>query len=204
LKKPPRAGTHGVSINGTAVVVEESFVDGRSCDECPVEENEEPSFHLGSLLSADPWVLLRRLGLPTWTGDSFHSSAEFPGVPRAMDHTTVKKFGGTVVNGDADDAPKLNSQFPCGQTGATGFVRSSDDGAMPLGDYIAVTVVLHGDVPISFSKWYQFAVVFDQDGVEENNFRAREPYTRDWMDNADRLVDVIYHPEHGWLIRSAY
>ena len=179
-------------------------MDGEDGADCPIPPKYSGIHHIGGLISTDPWILARHVMLPVWTGDFLHSKGDIPGIPRAMDHTTIQEVGATVVDIDAAGASMLDAYFPCGYTNSYDFTRCNTAGPTAPGEYIAVTVVLHGMVPGFTEKWYQYAVVFDQDGDESNNFQAREPYTRDGMDNADRLYDVVHDPVHGWVARSGF
>jgi hypothetical protein len=181
-----------------------SFLDGADGVECPLPPKYSGIHHIGGLISSDPWILARHVMLPVWTGDFLHSRSDIPGIPRAMDHTTIQELGATVVDIDAAGASMLESYFPCGLTDSHDFTRCNAGTTIAPGEYIAVTMILHGMVEGVTSKWYQYAVVFDQDGDESNNFSAREPYGRDGLDNADRLYDVVHDPTHGWVARSAF
>ncbi|MBT8395745.1 MAG: hypothetical protein KJN92_02210, partial [Gemmatimonadetes bacterium] len=198
------AGPDGVSATGQTIIVEDSFMDGEDGADCPIPPKYSPLHHIGGILSSDPWVLARHLMPAPWTGDFFHSRTDIPAIPRAMDHTTVKELGATVVNIDAAGASLLDFYFACGTTGEAAFVRCNTEGDLAPGEYVAVSILLHGEVPTNDSKTYQYAVVFDQDDDESNNFMAREPFGRDGLDNADRLYDVIHGPGFGWVARSAF
>jgi hypothetical protein len=119
-----------------------------------------------------------------------------------MDHSTIQEVGATVVTIDGVGASKLDSYFGCGYTNSYDLARCRQDGPFEPGEYVAVSVVLHGMVNIFTELSYQYAVVFDHDNDESNNFVAREPYGRDGLDNADRLFDIVHSPAFGWGARA--
>jgi hypothetical protein len=196
------AGQDGVTAKGPIDQVEESFRDGEDGNDCPVPPKYSAIHHIGGLLSSDPWVLARGLMPAPWTGDFLHMYSDFLGIPRAMDHTTIMELGGQVLDIDAAAASILDFYFACGGTEPFSFTRCAEDGPMDPGEYVAISIVLHGELPGSSDKWYQYAVVFDQDGIESNNFRAVEPFGRDGADNTDRVYDLSHNPTDGWVIRA--
>lgn len=90
--------------------------------------------------------------------------------------------------------PGLDELFPCGASKNT---TTLCDG--PPSDATNYTVVL-----TSFGssiaqgptdRIYQYGVVFDRDGVESGNYRARPPFRYDTYDNTDLWVEVTGGPD---------
>jgi hypothetical protein len=71
--------------------------------------------------------------------------------------------------------------------------------AMPEGDYFIVTMNTAGLIPLSSpGNVYQFAFVFDEDGLPENNYTTSD---NDFFNDTDRWYEVLYDQASGWTLK---
>ena len=195
-------GNDGVAAMGGKFPIGENFQDGADGTDCPVPPTYGSLMNIAGKISSDGFTLARHMMPPVWTGPFQHMFTTIPDKPRAMDHTSIQEWGATVVNIDADHASLLDSFFDCDDTGSYEFVRCPGEQAIAPGEYVAVSMILNGMLQGFPDKYYQYALVFDQDGDPSNNFVATHEPLRDGLGGADRIYDVIHNPGDGWFARA--
>ncbi len=96
---------------------------------------------------------------------------------------------------------QVPSPFDCGGTGP--LVVCSDPAlAVPDGDILIVAMEVDDTIPLaSTERSYIYSIVFDSDGLPENNWVFNPPFEFDYFQGTDRWYQAVYSHETGmWVI----
>jgi len=122
----------------------------------------------------------------------------------AHDHTTILAWFSMSPLLKLALLQKLfhNTDFPCG-AGLNGYTLCAQPETPPVeGDYIVLHSVLEKPVPLQDpTNHYQYAFVFDADGVTTNNYQPGAQYPNDFFKDTDRWYAATYTPSAGWELK---
>jgi len=134
---------------------------------------------------------------------TYSSSLQAP-KPVAHDHTTINKHVTDKPTWDAAHVTQLynNTDFPCG-TGVNGTTLCPQPlQTVPAGDFVVVFMQLEKPIPLADpTNYYQYAFVFDADGVAANNYQPPAAYPNDFFKDSDRWYEIDYTPSAGWTVK---
>ncbi len=89
---------------------------------------------------------------------------------------------------------------PCGDNGEF-VVACASDQPLPEGDLFAASFVFEGEVPLDDAVWLKtYAVVFDQDGDDTNNWVPLPQYPGDFFQDTDLWYQLDYAPGADWTV----
>ena len=130
-----------------------------------------------------------------------HSSAAVAAKSVAHDHSTITQHASAKPTWDAVHVTKLygNTDFPCG-SGPNGTTLCPQPlQTVPAGDFIVLFTLVEKPIPLADpTNLYQYAFVFDADGVAANNYQPSAAYPNDFFKGSDRWYEVSYKPGAGW------
>ncbi|MHC4633328.1 MAG: Ig-like domain-containing protein [Planctomycetota bacterium] len=90
--------------------------------------------------------------------------------------------------------------FPCGE-GPVGLTVCASSEPPPSGRYVLLIVQFEGDIPLNDETHiYQYAFVFDADGLASNNYEPWPDFPNDFFAYTDKWYELAYSPDGGWQV----
>jgi hypothetical protein len=97
-----------------------------------------------------------------------------------------------------------NSIFPCGTGKRALTVCPPSPTPLPAGDFHVFAAALDAPVPLADpTNRYQYAFVFDEDGITTNNYQPSPAYPSDFFKDTDRWYEATYAPGTGWSLKAS-
>ena len=130
------------------------------------------------------------------------------GLPALLAQDENQLMSGTYAVGVTGYNDRALAPFPCGS-----FTLDTTDGlvicptfptAQPSpGPFLYYAMVMDGDIPLAHAtNYYQYGIVFDEDGIESNNFEASQAFPNDFFQGTDLWYFVNYDPTNGWSLST--